>query len=130
MGQKVYIKHQSWKKVKQIGARSNKLYKLQFNSPKALISSDSSSGGDMGELWHRRMGHLHHGSLRLLKETMTRVLELCMEHDDLCIWCMLGKFAKATFLRSDNRTTGVLQLIHLDICGSLFTISLGVMHNL
>lgn len=25
---KVYIKHQSWKKVKQIGVRSNKFYKL------------------------------------------------------------------------------------------------------
>jgi len=28
VGQKVYIKHQSWKKVKQVGVLSNKLFKL------------------------------------------------------------------------------------------------------
>lgn len=37
---------------------------------------------------------------------------------------VLGKFAKAMFLRSDSRADGVLQLVHLDICGPMSTRSL------
>jgi len=36
----------------------------------ALIGS---RGKDLNELWHRRMGHLHHGALRILGRTVTRV---------------------------------------------------------
>ena len=80
----MYVKCSSWKKVRQIGAQSNRLYKLQINSPMALIGSDNSSGKALNELWHRRMGYLHHGALRMLKETVTRVLVLNTEHDDVC----------------------------------------------
>jgi len=52
---------------------------------------------DLNELWHRRMGHLHHGALRILKSTVTGVLDLSMEQDDVCRGCALGKYAKATF---------------------------------
>jgi hypothetical protein len=41
-----------------IGIRSHKLYRLQFESSQALIRNNK----DMGELWHRRMAHLHHGA--------------------------------------------------------------------
>ena len=36
---RVYVKHPSWKKKAQIGVRSNKLYKLQLESPMALIGN-------------------------------------------------------------------------------------------
>lgn len=59
VGKKVFIKHINWKKVRQIGVRSNKLFKLQLDSPKALVSNSSisdrnSSGRDLNELWPRR----------------------------------------------------------------------------
>ena len=53
----------------------------------------------------------------MLKEAMIGVLELSMEHDDMCRGCILVKYAKATFPRSDDRLDGVLQCIHSDICG-------------
>ena len=60
VGKKVFIKHQNWKKVKQVGVHSNGLYKLQIDSLKALVSNNnsdsSSSGRDPNELWHRRRG--------------------------------------------------------------------------
>jgi len=94
----VFIKHQNWKKVKQIGVQSKRLYRLQFDSPMTLVSSNkSNSGRDLDELWHRRMGHLHHGALRMLRETITGVLELGTKHDDVCKGCILGKYAKAVF---------------------------------
>ena len=60
--EKVYVKHLSWKKKVQIEIKSNQLYKLQLESPMALIGSHGDK--DLKELWHRRMGHLHHGALR------------------------------------------------------------------
>eukprot|EP00253_Pinus_taeda_P031770 PITA_31770 len=63
VGKKAYVTHSSWKKVKQIGARSNRLYR----------------------------------------------------------GCVLGKYAEATFPRSDSRANGVLGLIHSDICGPMST---------
>jgi len=74
----------------------------------ALIGSSSSSGKELNELWHRRMGHLHRGALRMLKETVTGVHELGTKHDYVCKGCVLGKYANATFPRSDNRADGVL----------------------
>lgn len=80
-GNKVYIKHQDWKLVKEIRVRNNKLYRLQMDAPKALVSFNSSRY--MGKLWHRRMGHIRHGALKLLRETVIGVLERSMEHDDM-----------------------------------------------
>ena len=46
---------------------------------------------DLNELWHRRMGHLHHGALRMLREIVIGVPVLSVEHDDVCRGCVLGK---------------------------------------
>ena len=35
--------------------------------------------------------------------------------------CILGKYAKPIFPKSDNKARGVLGLIHLDICGPIST---------
>ena len=72
----------------------------------------NSNRRDLGELWQRRMGHIHHGALRLLREMVTGVLKVSTKHDDVCKGCVLGKFAKASFLRSDTRSEGVLDLVH------------------
>lgn len=99
----------------------DRLYRLQLNSLMALIGSDNSSGKELNELWHRRMGHLHHGALRMLREIVTRVLVLSIEQDDVCRGCVLGKYAKATFPRSDNKENGMLGLIHSNICDPMST---------
>lgn len=95
------------------------LYKLQMDAPKALVSSNSLK--DQGGLWHRRISHIHHGALKLLHETMIAFPEASIEHDDVFRGCVLGQFAKATFPRSDNKLRGMLDLVHLDICGPMST---------
>ena len=47
-----------------IGTRSGKVYRLHFEPAKALVNS---SNNILGELWHRRMAHLHHGALKHLR---------------------------------------------------------------
>ena len=76
---------------------------------------------DLNELWHKRMGHLHHGALRTLQKTAIGVPELSTKRDDVCKGCVLGKYAKAAYQRSNNRVKGVLDLIHSDICGPMST---------
>ena len=43
------------------------------------------------------------------------------KRDDVCKGCVLGKYAKAAYQRSNNRAKGVLDLIHSDICGPMST---------
>ena len=76
-------------KKAQIEVRSHKLYKLQLESPVALI--DSTNDRDMNELWHKRMGHLHHGALEILKNTVIGALELSTKKDEVFRGCILGK---------------------------------------
>ena len=106
----MYVKHPNWSNKAQIGVRSHKLYKLQLESPVALIGSTDDRG--LNELWHRRMAHLHHGALGILKNTVIGALELGTKKDEVCRGCILGKYANATFPRSSNRAKGVLELIH------------------
>jgi len=121
VGKKVYVKHSSWKKVRQIGARSNRLYRLQIDSPMTLIGNDNINGKTLNELWHRRMGHLPHEALRMLKETVTGVRVVNIEHHDVCRGCVLGKYDKASFPRSNSKAKGELGLIHSDICDPMST---------
>lgn len=115
--EKVYVKRSSWKKKAQIGIKSNRLYRLQIESPMALIGSHGDK--DLNELRHRRMGHLHHGALRILRSTVTGVMDLSIERDDVCRGCAVGKYAKETFPGSKHRAKSVLGLIRSDICGPM-----------
>ena len=86
-----------------------------------MVLIGSTDEKDLNGLWHRRMGYLHHGALRIFKKTITRVLELSTKRDDVCRGCVLEKCAKVTYQRSSNRAKGVLGLIHSDICGPMST---------
>jgi hypothetical protein len=39
---------------------------------------------------------------------------------------MLGKHAKATFLGNEHRSKEFLELVHLDVCGSMSTTSISI----
>ena len=104
-----------------IGVRCWKLYKLLFQPQHALAHS---SGNELCELWHRRMAHLHHPSLRLLRHMVTGLPEFSTEQSDVCKECALGKYTKTVFPSSDSRSAGVLDLIHSDLCGPMSIVSL------
>jgi hypothetical protein len=109
--------------TKVIGTRHERLYKFLFQPVRALIHSTSSSS-DLCEIWHRRMAHLHHGALRVLREMVTGVPDFSSEHHELCKGCTLGKYTKTAFSSSDSRAAGILDLIHSNVCGSMSSTSL------
>ena len=79
---------------------------------------------DLVELWNRRMKHLHHGKIKVLKEIMTGMLDFSTEHHEVCKGCVMGKYTKTSFPSSDSRTEGILDLIHSYICGPMSSPSL------
>ena len=72
---------------------------------------------DEGELWHRRLGHLHHGALKILQQICTRLPKGTLAQSDQCKGCTLGKFVKATFHEKDSHATMILERIHTNVCG-------------
>jgi hypothetical protein len=69
--------------------------------------------------------HLHYRDLPALKRMVTGLPELQVEHDGICRGCALGKNAKGSFPRSDNRSKGILDLVHSDVCGPMTVAYLG-----
>jgi hypothetical protein len=83
--------------AKVIGTRHERLYKFLFQPVRALIHTTSSSS-DLCELWQRRMAHLHHGALRVMREMVTGVPDFSSEHHELCKGCAFRKYTKTVFL--------------------------------
>jgi hypothetical protein len=71
------------------------------------------------------MAHLHHGALKVLREAVIGLLEFNSDQDGVCKGCALSKYAKTTFSSNDNRSKGILDLIHSDVCGPMSVVSIG-----
>ena len=70
---------------------------------------------ESSKLWHCRLGHISRGRIeRLVKNEILPLLEF----SDLeqCRECIKGKYVKK-IKKDAKRSTGVLQIIHTDICG-------------
>jgi hypothetical protein len=65
----IYLKGSNITSSRVIGTRDGKLYRLSFQPLHALASSNNIR--QLCELWHKRMAHLHHGALRVLREIVT-----------------------------------------------------------
>jgi hypothetical protein len=50
--------------------------------------------------------------------------EIQVEHEDICKGCAQGKNVKKPFPSSDRKSKGVLDIIHLDVCELMSSISL------
>jgi hypothetical protein len=68
---------------------------------------------------------LHHGALRVLREIVTGLPQFGIEHQEVCRECALGKYTKTVFPSGDSRSTGILDLVHFDVCGPMSSVSLG-----
>ena len=54
--------------TKRIGIRVNNLYKLEVDGYVVMVGkAEEVVSQDEGELWHRRLGHIHHGALKILQ---------------------------------------------------------------
>jgi hypothetical protein len=98
-----------------IGVREGTLYRLQGK----LVQDFVHVSDNLCELWHRRLGHLHYRALLILRGIVTSIPKFKIVQHGVCRGCALCKNAKVDFHRSENRSKGILDLIHLDVSGSL-----------
>ncbi|KRZ46056.1 Retrovirus-related Pol polyprotein from transposon TNT 1-94 [Trichinella pseudospiralis] len=67
---------------------------------------------DVPDLWHRRLRHLSHGSMKLLQDGQaTGILSDAITETD-CVTCLGGKQCRLATIKSEE----ALELVHLDIC--------------
>ena len=65
---KAFLRHIAMGQTKRIGIRVKNLYKLEVDDCSALSSkAELVQSQDIGELWHRRLGHLHHVALKIMQ---------------------------------------------------------------
>ena len=82
----------------------------------------------MVELWHIRIAHLNYRALPAVKNIVTFIPALQVDHDGTCRGCALGKNVKKSFPDSESRSKEILDLVHSDLCGSMTVASLGGYH--
>ena len=99
-----------------ISRMSGKVYNLHFELAKALVSSNNSS---QGELWHRRMAHLHHGPLKHLRQEVIGAPQVQEENHNHRKGCALGKNIRKPFPQSEHKYKDPLDLVHSDVCGPM-----------
>eukprot|EP00253_Pinus_taeda_P020920 PITA_20920 len=65
---KIFLRHIGIGQTKQIGIRIKNIYKLHVEDCVALSTKAKvTHGQDIEKLWHRRLGNLHHGALKIMQ---------------------------------------------------------------
>ena len=81
---------------KLIGVREEILYRLISLTAQAFVHDST----NINELWHIRLTHLNYQALPTLKNMVTGLPMLHVDHDGVCRGCALGKNTKGSFLKS------------------------------
>ena len=58
--------------AKRIGIQVKNIYKLEVDGYAAMMGKvEKVVSRDEGELWHGKLGHLHHGALKVMQQIST-----------------------------------------------------------
>ena len=105
--------------TKKIGIQVKNLYMLEVDGCGSMMGKAKKVvSWDEGELWHRKLGHLHHGALKILQQISTGLPKGTLAKSDQCKGCTMGKFVKTTFHEKENHASVILERIHTDMCGT------------
>jgi hypothetical protein len=110
--------------VKKIRIQVKNLYILEVDGCGAMVGkAEKVVSQDEGELWHRRLGHLHHGDLKIMQQISTGLPRGTLAQLDQCKGCTLGKYVRSTFHEKENRASVILERIQIDVCGPFLVAS-------
>ena len=69
---KAFLRSKETGETQRIGVRVKNLYQLQVYGCTTMASkAEGVVSQDDGELWYQRLGHLHHGALKILQQIST-----------------------------------------------------------
>ena len=104
-----------------LAIRQDKLYLISTNDAiNNIVSTPDNKrkrndNETSSKLWHYRLCHISRGRIeRLIKEN---ILHSLVFDDEKCIDCIKRKYHKK-IKKGTNRSQGVLEIIHTNICGS------------
>jgi transposase InsO family protein len=115
-----------WSKVKNIedvvfiGIEEGGLYKLKGHSDVSLTHSTESPC----ELWHRRLAHINYKALPYVRNVVTGLPKLKVDHEGVCKGCAQGKKTNNLFPKRNNKAKGILELVHSYVCSPMLSNSL------
>jgi hypothetical protein len=85
----LYPKGGNISEEKFIRVRYERMYRMIWERSEEFVCMTRSR--DLCEIWHKRMGHLHHGALSISREITIGIPEFIIEYDDVFRGCSLGK---------------------------------------
>jgi hypothetical protein len=83
---------------------------------------------DEGELWHKKLSHLHHGALKIMQKISTGLIIGTLTQLDQCKGCTMGKYVNSTFHEKENHASVILERVHTDVCGP-FSVASTTIHK-
>ncbi|CAB0004134.1 unnamed protein product, partial [Nesidiocoris tenuis] len=97
--------------------RSSGIFQLDMSN----LHANSVVSNSSQELVHKRLGHLNHHSMKLLKNGLARGIEYTEEPFPPCESCVMGKQARNKFpYKPDKKIAeNLLDLLHADLCGPM-----------
>ena len=120
---KAFLHHIALGQVKHIKVWVKNLYKLDAEDCTALsMKVEKVQSRDITDLWHKRLGHLHHGALKIVQQISMGLPKGKLEKRDTCKMCTLGNYNKDSFHDKYNRSQVILDRGHSNVCG-LFSIT-------
>ena len=95
---KAFLRHIATGQTKRIGIQVKNIYKLEVDDCATLSTKvELVQSQDIGELWHRQLGHLHHGALKIMQQISIGLPKGKLEQVDTCKGCTFGKYTKSSF---------------------------------
>lgn len=78
-------------------------------------------------IWHRRFGHLNYQSLCKMRDGGVSGMKFIGNNSDIekCEICPMGKQHRLPFDKSKSESSGILDIIHTDLCGPMENLSIG-----
>ena len=103
-----------------IGEEGGGLHKLKGHSETTFMHEFT----DPSELWNRRLANINYKALPHVNKVVMVLPNMKIKHEGICKGCAKGKNINNPFPKRETKTKGTLELIHLDVCGPMSTISL------
>ncbi|CAH2100913.1 unnamed protein product [Euphydryas editha] len=107
-----------------IAKLENGVYKLNVKTEQVFAASVKVSS----TTWHRRLAHINATDMQKLKNGVVEGVNFsdkCDISKNSCTVCCEGKQTRLPFPHSANKSSGVLELVHTDLCGPMENLSLG-----
>jgi hypothetical protein len=106
-------------KMENLMTQSGSYYARREDFENSKVSSQyyATKGTPDIKIWHKRLGHISHATVKDLK--LKKLIDAKDVTEEFCEECQLGKNSRQKFPNSNSKSKAPLELVHSDIAGPL-----------